>query len=1178
MSDPFLISDDQLRTLSATRQGRVSIAGYNYQAAYAVARLVSMLVRQPLLELQDWPVRLRYDWGEDLDEVCEDGTVRFTQCKRVATIGQAASLADVLIGFAGKWLWTLETERERLRFRLVCTDRHVAEDDKALASLKNDVRAHFLSRLKEPAGPNSDRAVWITDAGAAGHEVLFEGLWKHFDCLYLRPEVVDYEPAGPRLAAEKEALRVLLERNQIEGGSQINVLARLRRLIHDNLITFDPTNESLKLPFDRQPRRFDRADVNAAIDPWRPLPQRQPPFQLVDRTFLSEQRELERRQFVARQPDWCDVAHGYDEVIKFIERDQTHDLEGAAIEKVVAQIGRTGRLPALFVAGAPGDGKTTIVRRVAARLVDTGKVLIADTGVGLREPPGEPDEYVEAIERLQGFERPVLLLLDDPLYADSPWITLLKKLNRPGLRIGVLAASPQFLLDEHKQQLRMCDLSIFEMARTSQIERESLAAIYGRQVSSESEEDFLIAAMQAATGVPFSEVIDRLWLTLADGRDLSSARSLSDLPWQSRAYLFVCFFSRSYAACPERLLLKLLEMTGGVPGATDASTEMQRMRHFGGWHIFRISHRPKISWRQRVTGRAKSIWNHREPLVGAAHAVIAREAWKQRPLPWCDIAELIIEASTTVPEAIGEIANLAVRSHSASFAVPEKFKREHSDFLTRLIKRWRDDRELETKPLCSLVFMLSVLGSRSVNSFREELVRRSVPDAEGWLAMMRLWFLGVKTGGPLLPEAKVISVIQTADFSIDARNASHFGQLIEQDGRLWDAFIDRLLDALDEKLEWKLDGHLLTYLLAVAAPEQLSSRIDKFLSWFATQLDEVNARAQFMTFLLRLPSEFSDLRASFARQIARWLEEHPDDHHVRTKYIGFLGRLPAEHSELQSELFSLLVRAARQTAKWLEEHPDHHDVRMSYLSFLGLPTKHSELQYEFFGLRASAARETAKWLEEHPDDRNVRTKYLSFLGLPIKHLELQSEFLGLRASAARKTAKWIEEHPDDHHVRTTYLSFLGRLSAEYSNMRVNAARQAVEWVAKHPNDERLRTPLMSFLAILSKDLTYGDSTMSVAEWQELAAESLSDAARLTKQLRYPRRHQEFSEASRCLYIALLESLTMRDSAKVRKTLQMAHQVTAEWYARNPFAGLFNVSPLVSEKSSSEMGDGTGLES
>jgi hypothetical protein len=102
VTEPFLISDDRLRELSATRQGRVSIAGYNYQAAYAVARLVSSSVRQPVLDLNDWPQRLRYDWGEDLDEACDDGSVRFTQCKRVATIGQPTSLAEVLIGFAPK--------------------------------------------------------------------------------------------------------------------------------------------------------------------------------------------------------------------------------------------------------------------------------------------------------------------------------------------------------------------------------------------------------------------------------------------------------------------------------------------------------------------------------------------------------------------------------------------------------------------------------------------------------------------------------------------------------------------------------------------------------------------------------------------------------------------------------------------------------------------------------------------------------------------------------------------------------------------------------------------------------------------------------------------------------------------------------------------------------------------
>lgn len=82
--DTFLISELRIRELTATRQGRGSLADFNFQAAYAVARLASMLIRRPVLDLPDFPLRLRYDWGEDLDECCENGRVVFTQCKRIA--------------------------------------------------------------------------------------------------------------------------------------------------------------------------------------------------------------------------------------------------------------------------------------------------------------------------------------------------------------------------------------------------------------------------------------------------------------------------------------------------------------------------------------------------------------------------------------------------------------------------------------------------------------------------------------------------------------------------------------------------------------------------------------------------------------------------------------------------------------------------------------------------------------------------------------------------------------------------------------------------------------------------------------------------------------------------------------------------------------------------------------
>src|SRR6185369_6708344 len=123
MSSLFLVPEDQLLQLISTRSGRVSYAGYNYQCGYAVSRLASMVTAKPLLGLADYPRLLRYDWGEDLDEILDDGSVCFTQCKRIEDIGQPAKLANVLLGFAPKWLWTPLDNRDRIRFRLVSCDQ-----------------------------------------------------------------------------------------------------------------------------------------------------------------------------------------------------------------------------------------------------------------------------------------------------------------------------------------------------------------------------------------------------------------------------------------------------------------------------------------------------------------------------------------------------------------------------------------------------------------------------------------------------------------------------------------------------------------------------------------------------------------------------------------------------------------------------------------------------------------------------------------------------------------------------------------------------------------------------------------------------------------------------------------------------------------------------------------------
>ena len=78
MSDDFFIPEERLLTLKATPAGRSGEGGYNYQRAYAVARLAAMRTAQTLLGLSDSPTRLRYDWADDLDELLGDGSVCFT--------------------------------------------------------------------------------------------------------------------------------------------------------------------------------------------------------------------------------------------------------------------------------------------------------------------------------------------------------------------------------------------------------------------------------------------------------------------------------------------------------------------------------------------------------------------------------------------------------------------------------------------------------------------------------------------------------------------------------------------------------------------------------------------------------------------------------------------------------------------------------------------------------------------------------------------------------------------------------------------------------------------------------------------------------------------------------------------------------------------------------------------
>ena len=168
-----------------------------------------MVTSKPLFGLTDHPRHLRYDWGEDLDEVLQDDSVCFTQCKRIDDIGQPAKLADVLWasrrnGCGRRWITVIASASVLL----------VAIRDFEVVSAKkmHEKRLDRFKRLldTEPS-PKSDRFLWQNDAADVGFEALFNALWNKLSFVYLDSTIITDDPAGVVLSSEAAARDLLLK-------------------------------------------------------------------------------------------------------------------------------------------------------------------------------------------------------------------------------------------------------------------------------------------------------------------------------------------------------------------------------------------------------------------------------------------------------------------------------------------------------------------------------------------------------------------------------------------------------------------------------------------------------------------------------------------------------------------------------------------------------------------------------------------------------------------------------------------------------------------------------------------------------------------------------------------------------------------------------------------------------
>ena len=976
---PFPVDPERLQRLAATRGGRVALGGFEYQRAFALLRLVSMLVGRAVRgTATEVPVWLRYEWAEDVDELAADGRVTLWQCKLGDRWTAPAALAGVLAGFAPKWLWTPVADRHRLQFRLVTSDPAYAAYADLPGPLPSEaqVRSRFLADLGGAPGAASDRAQWQADADAAGHGALFDGLWAATRVLHMPARSAAAAPAP--WPAEDAALSVLALAHRLAPDSDAwQVVQALR-----GLLGVDPPPADAQQAVPRPGiaplglRAIDVADRLYAFGPQ--AAQAGVPLRLIDAPMLRAwQAEPPGARYVARRPEWPDVVRGADDHIGFFERTLTDDLVARLGRALADSLRRVGQLRLQWLVGAPGAGKSTLALRAAARLVASGACSVVDA----RFAVGEDDDIAALaaeLHRLAAAPRPLLLLLDDPLGVGSRWPALLRLLSRGSPAVVVLAATPDFLLQRHQHELHdVAPLPAVELARPDAAERAALARLYpGLDEALQSgDEALLVLAMQAATGSSFDDIIRGQWRTLAGGRDLPADTLGRSLPWEVAAFWLVVFFHRAYAACPLSLLEGVLSARPG--DGADTAERLAQLIDAQGWRIFQV---------KLPRGR----FAYTGALVRAMHARVAQRAWDSRPAAAWRVAEAIAQASLQQPNMAGRLAEALAALHAVDPAAALLV-------MDAVAQAWAGPgaETLETRCLYEMHAGWTMNRMPVQPSLSDALRQRTDRcDAQSWLAALaQLQALAPDRAASASLDLRYDALVDAADFSLAPSRATRFANALGDRPALKQRCVQRLWRAFDGALGWQVDSSLLTWLLAQGGPDEVQRRIPALLAWVSTNSDDTSVRTAILGQLSRLsateqPAILADYRA--------WLATHPDDTCVRTAFLGQLPRLGA------TDLTAVLA----DYRAWLAAHSDDTSVRAAFLGQLPrLGT--ADLTALLADYRA--------WLVTHPADVFVREKYLA---------QLNRMSITASDTDIRDAFEVLDRMPTDTGVRTSLLALL----------------------------------------------------------------------------------------------------------------------------------------------------------